>query len=98
MGIQATQAAEVQRRVDLEKFMVAHALPPSSLSMRLGVASQVLPELAGALNVDLLVMGAVSRSGLERIFIGSTAEQVLEALPCDVLVLKSPDFAAALPG
>jgi universal stress protein E len=97
MGLHATQAAEGQRRADLEEFIAGHELPPSSLSMRLGVASQVLPELAGALNVDLLIMGAVSRSGLERIFIGSTAEQVLEAVPCDVLVLKSPDFAAALP-
>jgi universal stress protein E len=27
----------------------------------------------------------------------STAERVLESLPCDVLVIKAPDFAAALP-
>ena len=26
-----------------------------------------------------------------------TAEKILERLPCDVLVVKSPDFAAALP-
>jgi universal stress protein E len=42
-------------------------------------------------------MGAVSRRGLAKIFIGSTAERVLEHLPCDVVVVKSPDFAAALP-
>jgi nucleotide-binding universal stress UspA family protein len=34
---------------------------------------------------------------LRRVFIGSTAERVLEYLPCDVLVVKSPDFAASLP-
>ena len=33
-------------------------------------------------------MGAVSRSGLKRVFIGNTAERVLGALSCDVLVLK----------
>jgi universal stress protein E len=97
LGVQATRAAEQQRRGELEKFIGVHDLPPARLSMRLGVASQVLPELSAELQVDLLVMGAVSRSGLERIFIGSTAEQVLEALQCDVLVLKAPDFAAALP-
>jgi universal stress protein E len=96
-AIEATRAAESARRVELEKFISLHELRPSSLSMRLGVASQVLPELASELHIDLLVMGAVSRSGLQRVFIGSTAEQVLEALPCDVLVIKSPDFAAALP-
>jgi universal stress protein E len=33
-------------------------------------------------------MGAVSRSGLQRVFSGSTAERVLDALSCDVLVIK----------
>ena len=33
-------------------------------------------------------MGAVSRAGLKRIFIGSTAEHVLDSLHCDVLVVK----------
>ena len=33
-------------------------------------------------------MGAVSRSGLKRVFIGNTAERVLDDLPCDVLVVK----------
>jgi universal stress protein E len=34
-------------------------------------------------------MGATSRSGLKRIFIGSTAEHVLDSLQCDVLVVKA---------
>jgi len=33
-------------------------------------------------------MGALARSGLKRVFIGNTAERVLSALPCDVLVVK----------
>jgi universal stress protein E len=39
-------------------------------------------------------MGAVSRSGLKRVFIGNTAERVLDALPCDVLVVKPAHFAS----
>ena len=39
-------------------------------------------------------MGAVSRSGLKRLVIGNVAEQVLDALPCDVLVLKPASFKA----
>jgi nucleotide-binding universal stress UspA family protein len=30
----------------------------------------------------------MSRSGLKRIFIGNTAERVLDGLQCDVLVVK----------
>jgi universal stress protein E len=42
-------------------------------------------------------MGAIARSGLRRALIGSTAERVLESLPCDVLVVKPQDFAQNLP-
>jgi universal stress protein E len=52
-----------------------------------------VPHVARKLGADLVVMGAVSRSGLKRILIGNTAERVLDALPCDVLVLKPAHFA-----
>lgn len=48
-----------------------------------------LPALARSLRAGLVVMGAASRSGLKRIFIGNTAERVLDSLHCDVLVVKS---------
>lgn len=44
---------------------------------------------------DIVVMGAVSRSGLKRLFIGSTAERVLDELRCDALIVKPPGFKAA---
>jgi universal stress protein E len=47
-----------------------------------------IPRAAREWRADLVVMGAVSRSGLRRVFIGNTAERVLATLPCDVLVLK----------
>jgi universal stress protein E len=47
-----------------------------------------LPRLTRTLRAGLIVMGAVSRSALKRIFIGNTAERVLDSLKCDVLVIK----------
>jgi universal stress protein E len=41
-------------------------------------------------------MGAVSRSGLKRLFIGNTAEQILDALECDVLVVKPATFTTSV--
>jgi len=55
-----------------------------------GDAAVQLPRLARSLHAGLVVMGAASRSGLKRIFIGNTAERVLDSLPCDVLVVKAP--------
>ena len=43
-------------------------------------------------------MGAVSRSALERLFIGSTAEAVSDKLSCDVLIVKPAGFAASMEG
>jgi universal stress protein E len=55
-----------------------------------------LPRLARKIGCDVLVMGAVSRSGLKRIFIGNTAERILDELDCDVLVVKPPGFTSRL--
>lgn len=53
-----------------------------------GAVEQELPQLAKELNAAIVVMGAVSRKRLERLFIGATAERSLERLPCDLLIVK----------
>jgi universal stress protein E len=88
---------EKQQRTRLHALTEPYGIPAERSHLELGVASEVLPTLARQMNADILVMGAVARRGLARIFIGSTAERVLERLPCDVLVVKPTDFAAALP-
>jgi universal stress protein E len=51
-----------------------------------------IPELAEEIGCDIVVMGAISRSGLKRIFIGNTAERMIDEIKCDVLVVKPPGF------
>jgi nucleotide-binding universal stress UspA family protein len=41
-------------------------------------------------NVDLAVVGTHGSSGVFDILIGSTAERLLQCLPCDVLVVREP--------
>ncbi len=62
-----------------------------------GDAATTLPQAARRWKADVLVMGAVSRRGLKRIFIGNTAERVLDAVPCDVLVIKPSAFKTPVP-
>jgi universal stress protein E len=88
---------EKQRHARLRAVTERQQIPAERLHLELGVASEVLPNLALHIQADMLVMGAVTRRGLARVFVGSTAERVLERLPCDVLVVKPTDFAAALP-
>ncbi|MEO1576425.1 MAG: universal stress protein, partial [Pseudomonadota bacterium] len=47
-------------------------------------------------DVDLVVMGAVSRSVLRNALIGNTAEKVLDRLDADTLIIKPA--AATTPG
>ncbi len=52
----------------------------------------VILKLVRRQRTSLVVMGAISRSGLQRLVLGNVAEQVLDALPCDVLVIKPANF------
>ena len=53
-----------------------------------------IEQVARSTSSAIVVMGALSRSGLKRAFIGNTAERILDQLACDVLVVKSPGFAS----
>lgn len=54
-----------------------------------GKPSKTLVPFANEINASLVVMGAVSKGILETLFIGNTAERVLDKLSCDILVVKS---------
>lgn len=43
-------------------------------------------------HIDIVVMGAVARSVLDRLLVGSTMEHVVDHVDCDVLIVKQPDF------
>lgn len=60
--------------------------------MRRGEPSREIAKAAGSLGADLVVMGTLGRTGIPGLFIGNTAEAVLEQLQCSVLALKPPGF------
>ncbi len=88
---------EQQKRAQLAELTTEYGVAPARVHLEFGGAAEVIPRIAADQRADIVAMGAVSRSGLRRVFIGSTAEDVLESLPCDALIVKSPDFAAILP-
>ena len=62
------------------------------LHMLKGSARKVIPELAKELQVDCIVMGTVARTGVPGLFMGNTAETILDQLECSVLAIKPPGF------
>jgi universal stress protein E len=57
-----------------------------------GDPASELPEMVKRWQANLLVMGAVSRTGMKRAVIGHTAERIIDAARCDVLVVKPRSF------
>jgi universal stress protein E len=92
-----TLAQEREVRVNEVLALTAeYRLPSTNIHVEAGGAKEVLARMARECEIDVMVMGAVSRSALKRIVIGSTAESVLEHLPCDLMVVKGPNFAELL--
>ena len=53
-----------------------------------------LDALRAQLDADLVVMGTVGRTGIAGLFIGNTAEMVLEQVQCSVLAVKPAGFVS----
>ena len=89
--VEQTRAAH-QRRFDelLGKFNMENLVP--RLHLVEGEAGTVIPQLAAKERIDLIVMGTVARAGLEGLFIGNTAETVLQRVACSVLTVKPDGF------
>ena len=55
---------------------------------RIFTISMVRPDGISQEQVNILVLGALSRNFVEKAIIGSTAEKILHDTSCDVLVMK----------
>lgn len=86
-----------QKRELLHDLIAEYRVAPSNVHLEVGGPAAVLPRAVGELRADIVTIGAVSRSGFQRVFIGSTAEDVLERLPCDAFIVRPPNFADDLP-
>lgn len=100
LNVSAEELAREQKAKTSEVGQIAQRfrVDASRVHVRSGGPAQLLPHAARDLHADIVTMGAISRRGLQRALIGSTAEDVLEHLPCDALIIKPTDFSAALGG
>jgi universal stress protein E len=77
-----------EHRRHLDSLAASNDIDAKAIHMLPGRTRDILPAFAREQNADLVVMGAVARTGLKRRLIGSTAEHVLDHLPCDILVAR----------
>lgn len=67
-------------------------IPKEQVMVRPGMTTDVVNDVAREKDAGLIVISTVARTGLSGLFVGNTAERVLEHSNTDVLVVKQPDF------
>ncbi len=76
-----------------EEHLRAAALAPRASAaleviLEVGQPAALLAEYVCSTDADLVVLGSRGRSGVARMLLGSTAEQLLHSLDCDTLVVR----------
>lgn len=92
MSDQEVQRYEAMLHAELAKLAARTGIPESNQIVAAGDPALVLPRVVRKYRAALLVMGAVSRSAVRRLFIGHTAERLIDQVACDVLVVKPRGF------
>jgi universal stress protein E len=89
--------AHAQARKSLARVLNGASIPESRRHLVPRHPIDAIQGAATQLGSKILVMGAISRSGLKRLVLGNTAERVFDELRCDVLVVKPRGFASRVP-
>ncbi|GEM74580.1 universal stress protein UspE [Vibrio sagamiensis] len=61
-----------------------------------GLPEDVIPSAVEKLNAAMVILGTTGRTGLSAVFIGNTAEHVIDKINCDVLALKPEGYISPL--
>jgi len=84
--------AEWRARAALQETVHWNEIPDSRQHLVPMRPAEAIEKTAHRIGSGIVVMGAISRSGMSRLLIGNTAERVLDHLACDVLVVKPRNF------
>lgn len=95
LRLQASRAASASGR--FVQLLRTSRIPAARRHLVGGDPCDAVGATAARLGSDVVVMGAISRSGLKRLLIGNTAERLLDRLPCDLLVVKPLQFTNRVP-
>lgn len=78
-----------EHREAVENLLRPYGIGQRRVHLKAGNPARTLLPFVEELDASLVVMGAVSKGAFKTLLIGNTAERVLDALRCDILVVKS---------
>lgn len=82
-----------QHLVAMKALRQKFAMDEKFTHVEKGLPEEVIPDLAEHLDAGIVVLGTIGRTGISAAFLGNTAEQVIDHLRCDLLVIKPDGFA-----
>ncbi len=65
--------------------------------LKKGIPESDIVETAMEQQANLIVMGTHGREGIKHILIGSTAEEVVRNVHCDIIIVKPEKFSFSMP-
>ncbi len=86
------------RKESLNQLMTLFSLNDVNSKVHLieGDPKREISKFVNKKNIDLLVMGTVGRSGIPGLFIGNTAEIILNKINCSLLTIKPDGFISPI--
>ena len=84
-----------KKEIDRSSMEETRGLPGVEKTVLEGIPYEEIIKFAEKEKADIIVIGTVGRSGLERFIFGSTAERVVRRAPCPVLTVRVPEHREA---
>ena len=88
------EALKNRHKQAVDELMEGQGIPARDTHVLEGDTRELLIDLAEQVDAGVVVMGAVSRGAVQRLVLGSTAERVLDHVPCDLLIVKPSGFTS----
>jgi universal stress protein E len=88
----AVQVENSYRYRQIQHLVSVYGVAPRHLHVEMGTPKDCLTSRVAQHDVDVVVIGASPHGRWHRMLIGSTGSEILESLPCDILIARSPDL------
>lgn len=83
-----TDAVRGHHLTAMKALRQKHGYDEEQTIVEQGLPEDIIPQVASELNAAMVILGTTGRTGLSAVFIGNTAEHVIDKINCDVLALK----------
>ncbi|WP_372872719.1 universal stress protein UspE [Shewanella sp.] len=90
------ESIRLQHEQRVKYLAQKHGINADHCHVKEGLPEDVIPELAVALDAELVILGTVGRTGFSAALIGNTAEHVIDSLNCDLLAIKPDGYKSPL--